>query len=124
MAIFVVHRHNARNLHHDLRLEYNGVLKSWAVPKQPPLRAGLKRLAIQVPDHALSYAKFEGEIKEGYGKGSVKIWDKGTFKTISKTKDKILVNFKGKKLKGNYALIRFKGPKHWLFFKEKVKKQK
>ena len=124
MAIFVVHEHHATHLHWDLRLEYNGVLKSWAVPKQPPLKAGLKRLAIQVPDHAKSYAKFEGTLPKGtYGAGKVIIWDKGTFTTIDKSRDKILVNFKGKKLKGNYALIRFKkaGQKNWLFFKEKAK---
>ena len=119
MAIFVVHEHHARNLHYDLRLEYNGSLKSWAIPKVPPLKSGIKRLAVQVPNHPLSYARFQGTIKEGYGKGKVKIWDKGTFKTISKHNNKILVIFKGKKLKGKYALIKFKN-KNWLFFKQKI----
>ncbi|MBN2421520.1 hypothetical protein JXB27_04545 [Candidatus Woesearchaeota archaeon] len=120
MPIFVVHSHFARNHHYDLRLEFNGALKSWAVPKEPPLNHGVKRLAIQVPNHPLSYAKFQGKIKEGYGKGIVKIWDKGTFKTISKSKNKIEVNFKGRKLKGRYALVLFRKPKQWLFFKEKI----
>ena len=117
MSIFVVHEHHATHLHYDLRLEFNGVLKSWAVPKKPS--ATEKRLAIQVPDHPLSYARFEGIITEGYGKGKVKIWDKGTFNAIKKTSNKIEVDFKGKKLKGRYALILFKKPKQWLFFKEK-----
>lgn len=120
MPIFVVHKHNATHLHYDLRLEFNGVLKSWAVPKIPPLTKGIKRLAIRVPDHPLSYAKFEGTIKEGYGKGTVKIWDKGTFKTLIKKSNKIIIIFKGKKLNGKYALVLFKKPKNWLLFKEKL----
>lgn len=122
MPIFVVHRHQARKLHFDLLLQYGSSLMSWAVPKQPPLRPGIKRLAIKVENHALSYAKFEGKIKEGYGKGTVKIWDKGTFKTIRKTAG-IIIDFRGKKLKGRYALLPFKraGKNKWLFFKEKAK---
>ena len=121
MKIFVVHEHHATHLHWDLRLEMSGTLKSWAVPKQPPLKSGIKRLAVQVDDHKLSYATFEGEIKEGYGKGTVKIWDTGTYETIEKTKDKLLINFNGKKLKGKYYLIKFTktGLKNWLFFKKK-----
>ena len=90
MPIFVIQKHNATNLHWDLRLEINGRLKSWAVPKQPPRKKGLKRLAIQVPDHAKSYAKFEGKIpKPLYGAGTVKIWDKGTYKMIEKVCSKM-----------------------------------
>ena len=117
---FVVQQHSARNLHWDFRLEMDGVLKSWAVPKQPPRRKNLKRLAIQVPDHPLSYAKFEGTIEEGYGKGTVKIWDNGTYKLLKKDKEKIEIENKGKKLKGKYVLVNAKlgkDKKNWLFFK-------
>lgn len=118
MPIYVIQEHHARNLHWDLRLEINGVMKSWAVPKQPPRTKGIKRLAIQTPDHLKSYAKFEGEIKEGYGKGTVKIWDKGTYKLKDKSSTKIEFELKGKKLKGNYVLIKTKYAKgSWLFFK-------
>lgn len=118
--IFVVHEHHAKHLHYDLRLEMDNVLKSWAVPKEPPLKKGIKKLAIQVEDHDLEYADFEGEIPEGmYGAGKVLIWDNGNYGLVERTDDKIVVDFKGKKLKGKYALIRFKkaGEKNWLFFK-------
>jgi DNA ligase D-like protein (predicted 3'-phosphoesterase) len=121
MPIFVVHEHHARNLHWDLRLEMNGVLRSWAIPKEPPKESKTKRLAIQVEDHDLEYAKFESEIPKGeYGAGKVKIWDRGTYEILEKTKDKIIVRINGKKLKGDYALIRFKraGENEWLFFKK------
>jgi DNA ligase D-like protein (predicted 3'-phosphoesterase) len=118
MPIFVVHEHAARRLHWDLRLEINGVLKSWAVPKEPPLAKGAKRLAIAVEDHPLSYANFEGVIAEGYGKGTVKIWDSGTYEIKEMTKNKIEVTLKGKKLKGTYVILKFgKEEKNWLFFK-------
>ncbi len=124
MAIFVVHEHHARKLHWDLRLEMQGVLKSWAVPKEPPLDEKTKRLAVQTEDHPLEYASFEGEIKEGYGKGIVKIWDNGNYELLKKTDKEIKVKFEGKKLKGTYVLLRFpkadKGEqKAWLFFKAK-----
>ncbi len=121
MPIFVVHEHHAKHLHWDLRLEFNKVLKSWALPKIPPVKPGIKRLAIKVPNHALAYAKFRGKIKEGYGKGLVKIWDKGVFKTIKK-KGGLVVELKGKKLRGKYVLFPFrKEKKQWLFFREKPK---
>ncbi len=121
MPIFVVHEHHASHHHWDLRLEIGGVLKSWAIPKQPPRTKGIKRLAIQVPDHLRSYAKFEGEIPEGqYGAGKVKIWDKGKFHLIEKKRDKIEFELKGIKLKGKYVLIKAKlrdEKKNWLFMK-------
>lgn len=117
---FVIQEHHATTLHYDLRLEMSGTFKSWAITKLPPKRKGLKRLAIQTPDHALEYGSFEGKIKEGYGKGKVKIWDKGTYNLESKEKKKIVFELKGKKLKGKYVLIfTAYGPKKngWLFFK-------
>jgi len=119
---FVVQRHDARNLHYDFRLEMDGVLKSWAVPKQLPKEIGIKRLAIQTEDHPLSYADFEGEIPEGeYGAGKVEIWDKGTFELQKREEKEIVVTLHGEELKGNYILIRTKygkGEKGWLFFKK------
>lgn len=120
MPIFVVQEHNASHLHWDFRLEMDGVLKSWAIPKEPPKKEGVKRLAIEVADHELSYANFEGEIKQGYGKGSVKIWDKGTYKLDSKKPSKIVFHLNGKKLKGKYVLLNAKlggDKKNWLFFR-------
>ncbi len=118
--LFVIHFHRASHDHYDLRLEIEGVLKSWAVPKEPPKTKGIKRLAIQVEDHPLSYAKFEGVIPEGhYGAGTVKIWDKGTYELEEKKPSKIVFELNGKKLKGKYVLIKTKyaGEKSWLFFR-------
>lgn len=118
--IFVVQKHDASHLHYDFRLEMNGVLKSWAIPKQPPLRKGIKRLAIQVENHPLSYAKFEGEIKEGYGKGKVEIWDSGKYLLMEKNREKIEVELFGRKLKGKYILVNAKlsgEKKNWLLIK-------
>ncbi|MCK4670658.1 MAG: 3'-phosphoesterase [Nanoarchaeota archaeon] len=124
MPKFVVHKHKATRLHYDFRLELDRVAKSWAVPKQPPLKPGIRRLAVRVSDHSISYMKFEGEIPEGtYGAGTVKIWDKGTFKLIDKKPGKIVIEMKGEKMKGEYCLIKFprSGPKNWLLFKVKKK---
>lgn len=119
--IFVVQRHDAKNLHYDFRLEIDGVLKSWAVPKEPPEEKGVKRLAIQTEDHPLAYANFEGEIPEGeYGAGTVEIWDKGIFELHKNEEKEIAVTLHGEELKGDYVLIRTKygkGEKGWLFFK-------
>ena len=119
--IFVIQKHHARNLHWDFRLEMDGVLKSWAVPKEPPTKVGLKRLAVQVEDHNLGYADFEGEIPEGeYGAGKVEIWDKGTYTMIDRKPKKIVFELHGEKLKGKYTILQFgKGEKNWLFFKAK-----
>jgi len=117
---FVVHEHHARRLHYDLRLEKDGVLKSWAVPKGPPEISGDRRLAVQVEDHPLEYGKFEGTIPEGqYGAGTVKIWDKGQYEPIIWGENKIEILMKGDKLDGRYVLVKFKkaGEKNWIFFK-------
>ena len=117
---FVIQKHYATHLHYDFRLEMDGVLKSWAVPKEPPTESGVKRLAVQVEDHELSYIDFEGTIPEGmYGAGKVEIWDKGTYTLKHRSKDKIVFTVHGEKLSGDYILIRFKGDKNWLLFKKK-----
>mgnify|MGYP003681892551 CR=1 FL=1 len=118
--VFVIQEHHASHLHWDLRLEMGGVLKSWAVPKEPPTETGIRRLAVQTEDHPLDYATFEGMIPKGhYGAGTVKIWDAGPVEYKSSSDDKIEFILKGKKMKGPYALIRFKkaGPRNWLFFR-------
>jgi DNA ligase D-like protein (predicted 3'-phosphoesterase) len=118
--IYVVQEHHASHLHWDLRLEMDGVLKSWAVPKEPSTNQTVKRLAVMVEDHPLEYAKFEGTISDGnYGAGTVKIWDRGTFEIIEKTDNGFVVKINGNKLKGTYVLFKFKPPKNWLFFKKK-----
>ncbi|MGM5482804.1 MAG: DNA polymerase ligase N-terminal domain-containing protein [Nanobdellota archaeon] len=115
--IFVIQKHFASHLHWDLRLEINGVLKSWAVPKEPPRKPNIRRLAIQVQDHDLEYADFEGEIPKGnYGAGTVQIWDKGTYKLIDKKDFKIVFELYGNKLTGKYTLVQMKD-KQWLLFK-------
>lgn len=116
---FVVQEHHASRLHWDFRLELDGVLKSWAVPRGPPEEPGIKRLAVEVEDHPVDYITFEGTIPKGqYGAGTVKIWDKGTFKLKQRT-DKIYeFCLKGKRLKGKFALVRFKD-KNWLMLKSK-----
>ncbi len=121
MPRFVIQEHRARKLHYDFRLEAGGVLRSWAVPKVPPKRALIKRLAVQVEDHDLDYIDFEGNIEEGsYGAGLVKIWDKGTYETETDRNDKIVFRLYGKKLKGRYTLLKMKwGEGQWLLFKTK-----
>jgi DNA ligase D-like protein (predicted 3'-phosphoesterase) len=123
MPRFVIQKHAATHLHYDFRLAMDGVLKSWAIPKEPSKKEGEKRLAVQVDDHPLSYINFEGTIPKGsYGAGSVEIWDKGIFILLKKTKDELEFELKGTKLKGTYFLIRFKraGSKSWLFFRKKA----
>jgi DNA ligase D-like protein (predicted 3'-phosphoesterase) len=119
---YVIQKHNASHLHYDLRLEMEGVMKSWAVPKTPPINQGKKRLAVSVEDHPVDYAAFEGVIPESeYGAGTVEIWDNGTYKLLERTDRKIAIDIHGKKLQGIYYLIRLKEQKNWLFFKKKQK---
>jgi DNA ligase D-like protein (predicted 3'-phosphoesterase) len=119
--IYTIQEHHASHLHWDLRLEEGGVLKSWAIPKEPPKETGTKRLAVQVEDHPLEYAKFHGIIPEGnYGAGEVKIWDSGNYEILEKNPKSMKIKIHGKKLDGDYALVKTNfGPKKngWLFFK-------
>lgn len=119
--IYVIQLHDATHLHRDLRLEMDGILKSWAIPKDPLLTEdGKKLLAVQTEDHPIEYSLFEGTIPEGkYGAGTVKIWDKGTFELLEKTDKSFTIKINGNKLKGEYILVKFKPPKNWLFFKKK-----
>lgn len=115
---FVVQEHRARAHHFDFRLEKDGVLKSWAVPKAPPLAAGEKRLAIQVEDHPLACGDFEGEIPAGqHGAGSGRIWDRGWCEVREWTDDRIVLVLHGARLRGCFGLIRMRPPgaRHWLF---------
>jgi DNA ligase D-like protein (predicted 3'-phosphoesterase) len=118
---FVVHRHDASRLHWDLRLERDGVLKSWAVPKEPPVDPGVKRLAVEVEDHDLVHIDFEGEIPEGeYGAGTVSIWDGGTYDLLSEHGRRLKLALRGRRLRGEYVLVPLEG-KNWLFFRTKGK---
>ncbi len=121
-TIYVIQEHHASHLHWDLRLEREGVLKSWAVPKKPPEEPGERRLAVQVEDHPLDYGEFEGVIPEGeYGAGIVKIWDNGTYEPVKWTEDKIEFIIHGRRLSGQYEMIKFRkaGEKEWLLFKKR-----
>ncbi|HET6401165.1 MAG TPA: DNA polymerase ligase N-terminal domain-containing protein [Candidatus Kapabacteria bacterium] len=125
---FVIHEHHATQLHFDLRLEAEGVLKSWAVPKGPSMNPNDKHLAVMVEDHPIEYGTFEGSIPEGeYGAGQVRIWDKGTYEEIGEPlvdqieQGKITIIFHGKKLRGEFHMVQMKGrgEKNWLLFKHK-----
>ena len=119
---FVVHQHQARHLHYDFRLEMEGVLKSWAVPKGAPLEPGIKRLAVQVEDHPVEYIDFSGDIPEGqYGAGTVEIWDSGSFEVINQRPDYLEFVLYGNKLSGNYVLIHT-DKRNWLLIKRKPSK--
>jgi len=118
LPIFVVHEHHAKRagLHYDLRLELEGILKSWAFRKELPTRVGIKRLGVPQPDHDLSYADFEGVIEEGYGAGLVKIWDKGEYRLLEyEPERKLVIVMNGGKLMGRYVMINI--GRGWLFFK-------
>lgn len=120
---FVVQKHRTldKRVHYDFRLEIGGVLKSWAVPKGPPQKAGEKRLAVEVEDHPLEYGSFEGVIPEGqYGAGRVEIWDKGKLEIKEKTANSIKFILSGKKLKGDFSIFHpstFE-KKNWLLVKK------
>jgi bifunctional non-homologous end joining protein LigD len=135
--IFVVQRHHASHLHYDFRLEVKGALKSWAVPKGPSLNPKDKRLAMLVEDHPIAYATFEGDIPAGnYGAGHVDVWDHGTYEPIDEDGNaiseaafnrafhagSIKFRMKGKKLKGEFALVNMKkDEKTWLLIKHRDK---
>jgi bifunctional non-homologous end joining protein LigD len=118
---FVVQRHDARALHFDLRLEVDGVLQSWAVPKGPPLREGPKRLAVRTEDHPLEYLTFEAVIPEGqYGAGRMTVWDAGTYEAEKRAEDELKLVLEGGILRGNYHLVRTAGrggKEEWLIFR-------
>jgi DNA ligase D-like protein (predicted 3'-phosphoesterase) len=129
--LFVVQKHNASNLHYDFRIELNGVLKSWAVPKGPSLNPSQRRLAVETEDHPIDYAEFEGVIPEDeYGGGYVIVWDLDTFKNITKKDNKeislnqayddghITILLNGTRLKGEFALIKTKREDQWLLIKK------
>ncbi len=124
--IFVVQKHRATQLHYDFRLEADGVLKSWAVPKGPSMDPSVKRLAMQVEDHPTDYADFEGVIPEGeYGGGTVMVWDYGVYapENVKKVSDGLKKGdlkfvLLGKKLKGSFVLVRTRD-RQWLLIKHK-----
>jgi len=120
---FVVQKHQASHLHYDFRLEMEGVLKSWAVPKGVPEVPGVRRLAVQTEDHPVGYIDFAGTIPEGeYGAGTVEIWDKGTFRLDKKSPEGLEFKLEGEKLSGDYVLIHTDG-KNWLLIKRKHQNQ-
>ncbi len=120
--IYIIQRHAASLLHYVLRIEFDGELLSWALPKEPPTQHGVKRLAVQTEDHPIEYSLFEGSIPAGnYGAGTVKIWDRGHFETLDEKAAKLVVVIRGTKLNGKYVLLKtgFQGKNTWLFFKGK-----
>jgi bifunctional non-homologous end joining protein LigD len=122
--IFVVQRHDARRLHYDFRLERDGALASWAVPKGVPLEPGQRALAVHVEDHPLEYGDFEGEIPQGqYGAGTVELWDRGTYELVEEKKDGgLTVRLHGKRLEGTWTLVPAKldgDPKNWLIIRKR-----
>jgi DNA ligase D-like protein (predicted 3'-phosphoesterase) len=121
---FVVQEHHASHLHWDFRLEIDGVLKSWAVPKGVPEETGIRRLAVQTEDHPIGYIDFEGTIAEGqYGAGTVSIWDKGTFDLIERDEKRLTVDLHGGRLNGGYAIVHTR-ENQWIILRMKVVKRR
>jgi bifunctional non-homologous end joining protein LigD len=122
-ARFVVHEHDSSHLHYDFRLELDGVLKSWAIPKGPSMNPADKRLALMVEDHPLEYGKFEGIIPKGqYGAGPVAIWDEGSFQVLERKADRISLVLEGRRLRGGFTLTLLKGRgrgNEWLLIKRR-----
>ncbi len=122
-GVFVVHKHAARRLHYDLRLEHDGVLESWAVPKGPSVTPGEKRLAVRTEDHPMEYGDFEGVIPEGeYGGGTVMLWDRGRWREQRRTDGRLDFELEGHKLRGRWTLTRMRGRSgkdedNWLLIK-------
>jgi bifunctional non-homologous end joining protein LigD len=111
---FVVHEHHARRLHWDLRLEHDGVLASWALPKGVPHDPKENRLAVRTEDHPLEYLEFEGEIPKGeYGAGTIEIWDRGSYQAEKFRDDEVILTFAGERVQGKYALFQTKGD-NWM----------
>lgn len=117
---FVVQEHHATHLHYDFRLELDGVLKSWAIPKGPPEEPGVRRLAVQVEDHPVEYIDFQGVIPSGYGAGTVKIWDRGTFDLLHREEGKLTFELHGQRLQGRYSLVKTAQPKSWILLKSRT----
>lgn len=121
---FVVQEHHASHLHWDFRLELDGVLKSWAVPKGVPEEQRIRRLAVQTEDHPIGYIDFEGTIPEGeYGAGTVSIWDTGTFDLLERDEKRIAVDLHGRRLNGGYAIVKT-SEKQWIILRMKVVKRR
>ena len=116
---YVVHRHHATRLHWDVRLEMRGVLASWAVPNGPPLEAGKRRLAVHTEDHPIEYLRFHGVIPDGYGAGTMTIWDTGTYELIEEKPNEVKIRMKGERLDGEWVIVQTKQNegRDWLMIK-------